>query len=112
MQYTYFSAATPRRRPRVGDRIHWEGDVANAPRSGEVVAVGAGQMDVRWDEAENVGWEDGEAVAYVQPASRLPASILTSARWHFEDEYLAVREAGIAEAVARYAAVSAARRGA
>lgn len=53
-----------RRLPALGDRIHWEGDMANAPRSGRVIELsGRAYMTIEWDEQESVGWErDGTAV--------------------------------------------------
>lgn len=108
-----FLPAQSRRIAKVGDRIHWEGDMANRARSGEVVAVEADRwgtrMEIRWDETENIGWQDGEAVTYTQPTTKIQVSIVESPRWHFEDEYLAKREAAIEEMKARYAAIVAAR---
>jgi hypothetical protein len=88
------------RKPQIGDRIYWEGDMANAPRAGKVIAlIGQAYMTVEWDEAESVGWErDGTPVEIRDKFARgLPQSTMTGPRWHYEDEYKAERQRRIEE---------------
>lgn len=49
-----------------GKRINWNGDMANAPKSGVVVTDDGGWMTVKWD--------DGRS-------ERIPSALARSARW-------------------------------
>lgn len=49
-----------------GKRITWHGDMANAPKSGTVVADDGGWMIIKWDEGRS---------------ERAPSALARSARW-------------------------------
>ena len=67
----------------IGRTVNYSGDMANAPRTGIVSEIVSDQFSteavILWDEDENTGWDDGEAVSYYQPASRIAVHLLKEA---------------------------------
>jgi len=73
---------TPDSTVSVGDRVRWDGDMANIGRDGTVTAVDGVYMDVKWDEWVPGSYDDDTSSPYSPASRRTPIALLDSARWH------------------------------
>jgi hypothetical protein len=77
------------REAQVGDRVYWDGDMANQPRDGVVIGIEHGwQLHILWDEDFGDSW--------------VSRNVFSGPRWGFVDEREARRAALLADFASRY----------
>jgi hypothetical protein len=82
-------AAAPKRQPLIGDRVYTEGDMANSPKDGTIVAIDAHQVQIVWDPEPACPFDhvhDADCEPAVHQPTWVYQSMLDNTRWGWIDD--------------------------